>query len=273
MIERAPHGTLWHRFIRVSFVMLANMMTTLIQTGSFGEDAAAKRVVQGQEDFRPFAQRSEALTSAKTAVPKLAVVDDDENIHVFLKDLADLGHFKLVGSSYNAAQALDRLPEMRPDAVIMDLRLPDMSGIECATKLKTILPGLPIIILTGYPDGRSFFRSLMEGAKGFLVKPVSAQEFLNAIDDVLKGEFALAKQVIPFLIQLVHQVRQVTQESRLTTREEEILACLFQGMQDKEIASALGIGTATVHTHMHRLFEKLGVHSRRDIIAKYLELN
>jgi len=157
--------------------------------------------------------------------------------------------------------------------VIMDIRLPDMSGIECATKLKTILPGLPIIILTGYPDGRSFFRSLMEGAKGFLVKPVSAQDFLNAIDDVLKGEFALDKQVIPFLIQLVHQVRQLTQESRLTMREEEILACLFQGMPDKEIASTLGIGTATVHTHMHRLFEKLGVHSRRDIVAKYLELN
>jgi len=248
-------------------------MTPLIQTESFGEEAAASRVAPGQEDSRRFATGTEALASAKSAVPKLAVVDDDENIHVFLKDLADLGHFKLVGASYNAAQALDRLPEMRPDAVIMDLRLPDMSGIECAAKLKTILPELPIIILTGYPESRSFYRSLMEGAKGFLVKPVSAQEFLNAIDEVLKGEFALAKQVIPFLIQLVHQVRQVTQESRLTMREEEILACLFEGMPDKEIAAALGIGTATVHTHMHRLFEKLGVHSRTEIVAKYLELN
>ena len=249
------------------------MMTPLIQTGPFGEGDPANRVVNGQGDSRRFAKEIGAMASAESAVPKIAVVDDDENIHVFVKDLGDLGHFKLVGSSYNAAQALDRLPEMRPDAVIMDLRLPDMSGIECATKLKTILPDLPIIMLTGYPDGRSFFRSLMEGAKGFLVKPVSAQDFLNAIDDVLKGEFALDKQVIPFLIQLVHQVRQLTRESRLTLREEEILACLFQGMQDKEIASALGIGTATVHTHMHRLFEKLGVHSRRDIVAKYLELN
>jgi len=252
---------------------MANMMTPSIQTVSLGEDDRANRVVQGPGETGRFAKGIEAMAAAKSAVPKLAVVDDDEDIHVFVNDLGDLGHFKLVGSSYNAAQALDRLPEMRPDAVIMDLRLPDMSGIECATKLKTILPGLPIIILTGYPDGHSFFRSLMEGAKGFLVKPVSAQEFLNAIDNVLKGEFALARQVIPFLIQLVHQVRQVTHESRLTMREEEILACLFQGMQDKEIASALGIGTATVHTHMHRLFEKLGVHSRRDIIAKYFELN
>jgi len=248
-------------------------MATLMQTESLSEDDAADRVVPGQEDSRRVAKGTEASASAKPAVPRLAVVDDDENIHVFVKDLADLGHFKLVGSSYNAAQALDRLPETRPDAVIMDLRLPDMSGIECVTKLKTILPALPIIMLTGYPDGRAFFTSLMEGAKGFLVKPVSAEEFLNAVGEVLKGEFALAKQVIPFLIQLVHQVGQVTQESRLTAREEEILACLFQGMQDKEIASTLGIGTATVHTHMHRLFEKLSVHSRQEIVATYLKLN
>src|SRR5262245_28779367 len=120
-------------------------MTTWISIATLGEDDAANRVVQGQQESRRFAEGTEALASAKSAVPRLAVVDDDENIHVFVKDLADLGHFKLVGASYNAAQALDRLPEMRPDAVIMDLRLPDMSGIECATKLKTILPDLPII--------------------------------------------------------------------------------------------------------------------------------
>jgi DNA-binding NarL/FixJ family response regulator len=211
--------------------------------------------------------------SGKSIVPRICIVDDDENIHIFLKDLADLGHFKLADSFYTAAQALDRLPEIRPDAAIMDIRLPDLSGIECTVRLKTVLPELPIIIVTGFADAQSFVRSLMAGAKGFLVKPVSAQEFLTAIGDVLRGDFALAKTVVPFLIQIVHHVREVTRESRLTRREEEILACLFQGMQDKEIASTLGIGTATVHTHMHRLFEKLGVHSRREIIAKYLNIN
>jgi len=200
-------------------------------------------------------------------------LSDDEDLHQFIKDLGDLGNFELIGSYYTGAQALDRLCEDRPDAVIMDIRLPDMTGIDCTTKLKTILPGLPIIMLTGYPDGRTFFRSLMAGAKGFLVKPIAAKDLLISIEDVLKGKFTLAKQVIPFLTQLIHHVRELTVERHLTTREEEILACLFQGLQDKEIASALGIGTATVHTHMHRLFEKLGVHSRRDIVAKFLGLN
>ena len=208
----------------------------------------------------------------KSVVPSVSIVDDDEEIHRFLKELGDLGHFRLVGSCYTGEQALERLPEHRPDAVIMDIRLPDMSGIDCASKLKAILPDLPVLMLTGYPDGTSFFHSVMEKANGFLFKPVSAQEFLKALDDVLKGEFVLAKQAVPFLIQLVQQVGQVARQHRLTKREEEILACLFEDMQDKEIASALGIGTATVHTHMHRLFEKLEVHSRRDILAKYLTL-
>ncbi len=160
---------------------------------------------------------------------------------------------------------MQRLPQDRPDVVIMDIRLPDMSGIDCTAKLNAILPALPILMLTGYPDGRAFFRSLMAGARGFLVKPVSGPDLLRSLEDVLKGK--------SFLFQLVQQVKQLTQDkSSLTRREEEILACLFEGMQDKEMASALGIGTATVHTHMHRLFEKFGVHSRFDIIAKFLAL-
>jgi DNA-binding NarL/FixJ family response regulator len=205
-------------------------------------------------------------------IPRISVVDDDGELHLFLKDLGKLGHFELVGSFYNAAQALAGLPDKPPDAVIMDIRLPDLSGVDCTSRLKTILPDLPILILTGYPDARDFFRSLMGGARGFLVKPVSAEEFLNAVHDVLRGDFAIAKAVIPFLVQVINQVGQVTRENLLTTREEQILACVFEGMQDKEIAAQLGIGTATVHTHMHRLFEKLGVHSRRDIVAKYLQL-
>ena len=247
-------------------------MTDLIPTVPCGEHDASGGVIPRGRDWRHPAKGSEGLV-AGDSLPTISVVDDDENIHLFLKDLGDVGHFQLISSFFNAAQALDRLPLDHPQAVVMDIRLPDISGIDCATKLKAIVPEIPILMLTGYPDGPVFFRSLMAGAKGFLVKPVSANDFLNAIDDILSGRFVLAKQVEPFLTQLVNHAGQVTREGRLTTREEEILACLFQGMQDKEIASALGIGTATVHTHMHRLFEKLGVHSRREIVAKYLELH
>ncbi len=233
--------------------------------------AVPGRASQGQSAPR-FARARDAEAQDQPLLPKIALVDDDEELHLLLKAVAEMGHFKLVDSCYSAAEALDRLPGLRPDAVIMDIRLPDLSGIDCMVRLRTVLPQLPIVILTGYPDGQNFFRSLMEGARGFLVKPVSPQEFVDAFAQVLKGEFALAKEVVPFLIQLVRQVRQVNPDNLLTRREEEVMACLFEGMQDKEIASRLGIGAATVHTHMHRLLEKLGVHSRRELIAKYLTL-
>jgi two-component system response regulator DevR len=209
---------------------------------------------------------------SKISTPNIALVDDQEELHVLFKDLADIGHFKLALSCYSAAEALERLPALRPDAVIMDIRLPDMSGIDCMVRLKTLLPQLPFVILTGYPDSQNFFRSLMNGASGFLVKPVSSKEFVDVIAEVLKGEFALAKEAVPFLIQLVQQVRQFDPHNLLTRREEQVMACLFEGMQDKEIASRLGIGTATVHTYMHRLLEKLGARSRRELIARYLAL-
>jgi len=129
------------------------------------------------------------------------------------------------------------------------------------------------VILTGYPDRQNFFRSLINGARGYLVKPAPPQEIVDALAVVLKGEFALSKQAVPFLLQLVQQFGQFDPENLLTRREEEVMACLFQGMQDKEIASQLGIGAATVHTYMHRLLEKLGVHSRRELITKYLTLD
>ncbi len=242
------------------------MLTTLQQTGPFtggGTNGAGNCL----------APKTQVLSPVRPAFPSISLIDDDEALHDFLRDLGEATHFKLIGSFYNAAQALERLPQHPPDAVIIDLRLPDLSGLDCASKLKTILPKLPVIILTGYPDSRNFFQSLMEGAEGYLVKPVLPREFLDAIDEVLKGQFALAKQAKPFLLQLVHQVGRVLRGRALTRREEEILACLFEGLQDKEIASALGIGTATVHTHMHKLFEKLGVHSRRDVISRYLALS
>jgi DNA-binding NarL/FixJ family response regulator len=208
---------------------------------------------------------------SQLVLPSVCVIDDDPSLHDFLGELGSLGHFRLIGSFVSASQALSDLPGLSPDLVVMDNRLPDLSGIDCTKKLTTLLPGLPIIILTGYPERQIFFRSIMAGARGFLVKPCLASEILAAIRDVLQGDFVFSKPALPYLVDMIRQFRRVDPQNPLTTREEEILGCLFEGQTDKEIASTLGIGTATVHTHMHRLFEKLCVHSRREIIFKYLK--
>src|SRR5688572_25164818 len=123
-----------------------------MQTVLLTEEDASGDVFREQETYRSITQGFEA-PSGVVAVPRIAVVDDDEDIHLYLNDLRSLGQFNVVGSFYNAVEALAHLSEKQPDVVIMDVRLPDMSGIGCTTKLKTVLPELPVIILTGYQDG------------------------------------------------------------------------------------------------------------------------
>src|SRR6266496_436042 len=118
------------------------MMKSVIQTVPLGEYDAPEDVGQGQGDSWQPEKGAKESTSRKSLSPRIALVDDDENIHLFVKDLGDLGNFRVVGSFYTGGQALDRLRDDRPDVVIMDIRLPDMSGIDCTAKLKTILPGL-----------------------------------------------------------------------------------------------------------------------------------
>src|SRR5262245_26356825 len=154
-------------------------MQTLIEAVAAGHDDAVRQPVPGQAESRRPASAPEDPEDAERPVPRIALVDDDEDLLRYLTELGAAGHFSVAGTFRSGAEALDQLPKHQPDAVIMDIRLPDISGIDCARKLRTILPNLPIVILTGYPDSQSLMRSLLEGVRGFLVKPVTAQEFLD----------------------------------------------------------------------------------------------
>jgi DNA-binding NarL/FixJ family response regulator len=207
----------------------------------------------------------------KKFFPQVSIVDDDQDFIQFLTDLGNSADFQVLDCFSTAAEALRRLPENCPDLVLMDINLPGMSGIECTKALRIALPEVPILVFTGYPDAPAFLRSIMAGARGFLVKPFTNPELLCAIHEVLGGEFSIAKPAIPFLIQFIQQLKQFSNPGALTEREEEVLACVLLGLQQKEIATKLKIGEATVHTYMQRIHEKLGVHSKREIITRYLK--
>jgi len=153
----------------------------------------------------------------------------------------------------------------------MDIRLPDMSGIECTERLTTILRELRVIVLTGHPDNNTFVRALMAGANGFLIKPCGLEEILKAMNDVLNGGVVLGKDALTYLAGIMHSFRRIDAGHHLTEREKQILAGVFGGQVDKEMADALGIGFATVRTHLNQLFKKMKVHSKRELIAKFLK--
>ena len=210
-------------------------------------------------------------TTGNAPLPKISVVDDDPDLLTFFKDLAAAGHFVLLGAYGSAREALTRLPQSRPDVVLMDLRLPDMSGIECTRRLTTLFPGLKIILITGHPEQSVLVQALGAGAVGLVVKPCAADEILAAIKEVLNGGVVLGNTALPYLRGIIHRLRHRDPGWNLTAREEQMIACIFEGQSYKEIASILGIAQSTVHTHMDHLFAKLGVHSQEELIAKFLQ--
>jgi len=112
----------------------------------------------------------------------------------------------------------------------------------------------------------------MAGAKGFLIKPCTIEDALNALHAALRWGVAFGEAALPYLLEIIHRFRLFDLAWNLTPREEQILASVFEGKSYREISSALGIGEATVHTHLTRLFEKFGVHSKEQLIAKFLQI-
>jgi len=215
-------------------------------------------------------QRQAGQTATTAALPMVSVVDDDPDLLRFFEDLAESGRFILLGAYSSAQAALTHLPHNPPDIVFIDFRLPDLSGIECTRRLTTILPRLRIIVLTGQPEPSTLLEAMRVGAVGFLLKPCTANETLAMIDEVLNDGVVLGQTALPYLRRIMRRLRHSDPAWNLTEREEQIITCIFEGKSYKEMASHLGIGGSTVHTHMDHLFEKMGVHSQEELIAKFL---
>ncbi len=218
------------------------------------------------------APQSQPAQTPSKLVPKLSVVDDDEDFLQLLRDMESAsGAFHVVDTFLNAAQALKGVQKRPPDLVLVDLNLPGLSGVQCVRALRIALPALPVLVCTGQPDSPGFLRSIVAGARGLLVKPFGIPELSAAIEGVLRDGFYFAKPAIPYVVQVIRHVCALPCGEGLSEREEEVLACLLLGLEQKEIASKLGIGESTVHTYVQRLHSRLGVHSTKEIIAKYFD--
>jgi DNA-binding NarL/FixJ family response regulator len=211
----------------------------------------------------------------------VAIVEDDEGIRESLAILINgSAGFRCVKTYAEAESALDGLPALRPDVVLMDIHLPKMSGIDCVRRLRVVLPKLPVIMLTVYDDADRLFESLVAGARGYLLKRTPPSKLLDAIDDVYRGGAPMSRQIARKVVQYFHQsgsrptapapVSSNRATADLTDRELEILGCLTQGLRYKEIADRLAISADTVRGHLRNIYEKLHVHSRTEAVVKFL---
>lgn len=203
----------------------------------------------------------------------VALVEDNAAVAASLAAvIAETPEFACVGVSPDAAHALRTIPARKPDVVIMDIELPDVSGIVCTAELKRLLPATRVLILTVYKDHDQIFRALEAGANGYLLKRSSPQEIVRAVRDVKDGGAPMSAEIASKVVQSFHRpAARVAEIETLTRREGEILGQLAQGYTSKEIADRLGVSYETVCSHLGRIYEKLHVRSRTEAVIKYYQ--
>jgi len=203
---------------------------------------------------------------------QVSIVEDNEALRRGLATLLDdAPDMQCSSACADAEEALERLPSDAPDIVLMDIRLPGMSGIECVASLAAQLPKIRILMLTAYEDSEEIFQSLAAGAHGYLVKSTAPEQLLEAIREVAAGgspiSGSVARKIVDFF-----RARPVAADgvASLAPREREVLKLLADGCPYKEIATAMQVSLGTVRTYIERIYEKLHVHNRTDAVVKFL---
>jgi DNA-binding NarL/FixJ family response regulator len=204
---------------------------------------------------------------------RIAIVEDNDEIRGSLERVVGrTPALEFAGSCATGESALESLPQWKPEVVIMDIGLPDISGIECTARLKAVLPDVQVLILTVYGDNERVFQALEAGASGYLLKRSSPAEILQAIADVHGGGAPMTGEIARKVVQSFRKpTNSATSDGeKLTPREEEVLDLLAQGYVTKEIAEKLAISFDTVRFHLKHIYSKLHVRSRAEAIVKRL---
>jgi DNA-binding NarL/FixJ family response regulator len=202
----------------------------------------------------------------------VSIVEDDAGVRASLARLIDGSPgFRCLSQHPSAENALQEIPRVNPEVVLMDINLPGLSGVECVRRLKPLLPRVQIIMLTVYQSTEHIFNALTAGATGYLLKQTPPAELLAAIRDVYAGGSPMSSHIARKIVQSFQKVAVAARpDENLSPREAEVLELLAKGFLYKEIAEKTGLTYATVHTHIRHIYEKLHVRSRTEAVAKHL---
>ncbi len=202
---------------------------------------------------------------------KILVADDHLIVRQGLRLILETENdFELAGEASDGAEAIRLCRELKPDVVLMDLRMPNMDGLTAIEKLKVEQPDIAVVILTTFNEDALLYRGLQAGARGYLLKDTDRATLFNTIRAASRGETLLKPEIMSRLLAQAKQpaVDSISTESvNLTDRELEVLASVARGERSKEIAAQLRISERTVKAHLASIYNKLGVDSRAAAIA------
>jgi len=200
---------------------------------------------------------------------RILVADDHLIIRQGLRLILETQEgFELVGEAADGAEAVKLCGELKPDVVLMDLRMPGMDGLTAIERLRTEQPGIAVVILTTFNEDDLMMRGLRLGAKGYLLKDTDRETLFNTIQAASRGETLLRPEIMSrVLAQGQAGGAPASIQTDLTVRELEVLRGVAQGERSKEIAFRLGITERTVKAHLASIYNRLGVDSRAAAIA------
>jgi len=202
---------------------------------------------------------------------KVGIVEDNKTLREGFETLINrTSGLQCVCTCTTVAEALRKIPKAHPDVVLMDIQLPDKSGVECTAQVKELLPSVHIIIVTVYEDSERIFQALRAGACGYLLKRARPERVIAAIQEAQEGGVPMTPEIARKVIgHFREQAAAASEAESLSPREKEVLQLVMHGLANKEIAERLGVTLAAVKWHLQHIYEKLHVHSRTEAAMKF----
>jgi len=206
---------------------------------------------------------------------KVLIVDDHEVVRMGLRTLLEgQGGLDVIGEAATAAEAVKMALAKKPDVVLMDVRLPDESGIEACRQIRSQNPAIQVLMLTSYSNDEAVFAAIMAGASGYLLKQIDAEHLYHAVSVVGRGESILDATVSKTIVDRVKAVSEggpSRSMDSLSGREKEILRLIAEGLTNKEIAEKICLGEKTVRNYVSSILLKLGISHRTQAAVYYLK--
>lgn len=217
------------------------------------------------------------MTAKSYTRQRILIVDDHEVVRLGLKALLEHHpQFEVVGEAATGREAVEKVAALRPDVVIMDIRLPGASGIEACEEITAHYPQTRVIMLTSYAEDEMLFSAIRAGASGYVLKQIASDDLVRALEAVGRGEALLDPAVTQRVFQEVRRAVREEEASafaRLSQQEKYVLLLVSEGKTNREIAQLLYLGEGTVRNYVSSILAKLGVNNRAEAAAYAVEHN
>jgi DNA-binding NarL/FixJ family response regulator len=205
------------------------------------------------------------------AKQRILLVDDHEVVRLGLKSLLDHHpQFEVVGEAGTAREAVEQVIRLRPEVVVMDIRLPGSSGIEACQEITTQFPETRVIMLTSYAEDEMLFSAIRAGASGYVLKQIGGEDLIRALEAVGRGEALIDTSLTQKVFEKVRQADEKEKASAFVTlsqQEKHVLLLVSEGKTNREIAKSLFLGEGTVRNYVSSILNKLEVSNRAEAAA------